>query len=80
MFAQSNNNHVNVVQNCLKVNENDIEQIQLHCSGIFVNFKFSSFIVALLLKLMPLARISVKFAKKNPSNVCLDIPTQIITL
>ena len=42
MFVQSNNNHVNVVQNCFKVNENDIEQTQWHSCGVIVNFKFSN--------------------------------------
>ena len=79
MFLQTNNNHVNVVQNCFKVNENDIEQTQWHRCGVIVNFKFSKFIIDLLLKLL-FARTSMNFAKNNSSNISLDIPTQILAL
>ena len=65
MFIQSNNCHVNVVQNCFKVSENDIEKIQWRCAGVFVDFKCSTFIVNLLFKLLPFARIIVWILRKS---------------
>ena len=55
MFGQINNYHVNAMQNCFKVNKNNMEQIQRRCSG--VNFKLSTLMVDLLFKQLPLARI-----------------------